>query len=111
MMKTRATSKGGGAAQARLPVPNGLRAQTLSVRGEEFVLFSWEPATRPSDALALLSEAERDVFARMTSGHPNERIARDRGTSKRTVANQVASILRKLGAASRFELMRRFPGE
>lgn len=54
--------------------------------------------------LSSLSAAERDVTCRLLDGHGNERIARDRGTAVRTVANQVASIFRKLNVSSRSEL-------
>ena len=54
--------------------------------------------------LSALSPAEREVTARLLDGYDNERIARERGTSLRTVANQVASIFRKLGVSSRGSL-------
>ncbi len=78
------------------------------VDGEELVVFSWssEPAAPPPD----LSTAEADVLARLARGQSNAEIAKARKTSARTVANQVASLLRKTGAASRFELIRRYAG-
>jgi len=48
------------------------------------------------------------VLARITRGQSNKDIARARKTSERTVANQVASLLRKTGAASRYELITRY---
>ena len=42
------------------------------------------------------------------AGLANAAIARRRGTSARTVANQVASIFRKLGVQSRAELAARW---
>jgi DNA-binding NarL/FixJ family response regulator len=45
--------------------------------------------------------AERDVLARLREGWSNAAIARERGTSERTVANQVGSLLRKSGQGSR----------
>jgi DNA-binding NarL/FixJ family response regulator len=56
------------------------------------------------EALAPLSESERDVILRLISGYTNRAIARARGTSERTVANQVASAFAKLGVSSRLEL-------
>jgi DNA-binding NarL/FixJ family response regulator len=50
-----------------------------------------------------LSEAERDVAIVVLAGMSNTEIAVARGTSTRTVANQVASLLRKLGVRSRTE--------
>jgi DNA-binding NarL/FixJ family response regulator len=51
-----------------------------------------------------LSEAERQVVELVLTGLSNEAIAARRGTSARTVANQLQSIYRKLGVASRLEL-------
>jgi DNA-binding NarL/FixJ family response regulator len=51
-----------------------------------------------------LTEAERTVLAAVVSGRSNREIARTRGTSPGTVANQVTAIMRKLGARSRTEL-------
>lgn len=58
-------------------------------------------------ALARLTAAEREVAELIARGHGNEAIARARGTSIRTVSNQVSAILRKLGASSRFEIAAR----
>ena len=43
-------------------------------------------------------------------GGSNAQIARARGTSARTVANQVASVFVKLGVASRRELLAKLAG-
>ena len=48
-----------------------------------------------------LSRAELCILRALARGASNVQIAQDRGTSVRTVANQVASILRRLGAVSR----------
>ena len=48
-----------------------------------------------------LTPAERDVLALVRMGHTNAAIAKARKRSERTVANQVASLLRKLDAPSR----------
>jgi len=50
-----------------------------------------------------LSAAEREIAIAVLEGLSNAEIAAARGTSARTVANQVASLLRKLGARSRSE--------
>ncbi len=50
---------------------------------------------------AALSDAERDVLRMLLEGKSNRAIALTRGRSERTVANQVASILRKTGCGSR----------
>jgi DNA-binding NarL/FixJ family response regulator len=53
---------------------------------------------------ANLTAAEREVAVAMASGRSNAEIARERGTSVRTVANQAQRVFRKLGVASRQEL-------
>ncbi len=67
----------------------------------EMVRVSLDPG---DDALAPLSEAERDVARRAARGEPTAEIARARGTAESTVTNQLAAIFRKLGVASRAEL-------
>jgi DNA-binding CsgD family transcriptional regulator len=57
------------------------------------------------DALgAKLTRAERDVMLMIRAGHSNAQIAAARGSSPRTVANQVRSLYAKLGVSSRAEL-------
>jgi DNA-binding CsgD family transcriptional regulator len=56
---------------------------------------------------ARLSDAERAVALLVMDGHTNAEIGAMRGTSARTIANQVARILEKLGVASRAELVAR----
>jgi DNA-binding NarL/FixJ family response regulator len=51
-----------------------------------------------------LTKAERDVAALVLEGLSNREIARARGTSVRTIANQVAAIFRKLKVTARVEL-------
>lgn len=60
------------------------------------------PAGHP--ALSNLTSAERAVLWQVLLGFGNEEIAAARGTAMRTVAVQVASVFRKLGAHSRSEL-------
>jgi DNA-binding NarL/FixJ family response regulator len=54
---------------------------------------------------ATLTTAERAVVELILRGCSNAEIAKARGTASRTVANQVASIFRKLGVSSRAELI------
>lgn len=54
-----------------------------------------------------LTTAESEVLLAIIAGKSNAAIGRARGTSTRTVANQVASVLRKLGAPSRGALVAR----
>jgi DNA-binding CsgD family transcriptional regulator len=51
-----------------------------------------------------LTAAERDVATLAAAGLSNAAIAMHRGTAIRTVANQMASVLRKLRIGSRHEL-------
>jgi DNA-binding NarL/FixJ family response regulator len=90
-----------------VPLPHGLTVEEVVCDGEELLLFSWTQA--PAE-LGGLTAAERDVLRLVVQGESNAAIARARGSRPRTVANQVATLLRKTGAASRFELIRRFAG-
>lgn len=87
--------------------PAGLGVERLVVDGEELLVFSW---SEKASAIAGLTAAEREVLARVVRGESNAAIAKARKTSERTVANQVASLLRKTGARSRFDLIRRYAG-
>lgn len=60
---------------------------------------------------ANLTDAERMIIERIAAGDSNREIARARGTSARTVANQIAAIFAKLGVASRAELVARLRGD
>ncbi|HEY5922199.1 MAG TPA: helix-turn-helix transcriptional regulator [Kofleriaceae bacterium] len=88
----------------RMAPPPNLVAERID---EELVVFSWDVAEPPP---AELTSAERDVLTRVVRGESNSAIAASRMTSVRTIANQVASLLRKTGAASRFDLIRRYGG-
>lgn len=70
------------------------RLQVLSIR-----------ETDATPILERLTSAERDVVQRIAAGARNADIALARGTSARTVANQVASILRKLGVQCRADIV------
>ncbi|MBS2017704.1 MAG: hypothetical protein JST00_32800 [Deltaproteobacteria bacterium] len=50
-----------------------------------------------------LTEAERQVFLRILASQSNEEIASARRAALRTTANQVVSVLRKVGVSSRYE--------
>lgn len=62
-------------------------------------------ATAPKE-LPSLTAAERQVVAEITRGASNAQIAAARGTTVRTVANQLQRIFVKLGVHSRAELAR-----
>ncbi len=70
--------------------------------GDTFVM-SFELG--PGGESSKLTTAELDVMADLLAGCTNNEIARRRGSSERTVANQVGSILKKLGLGSRLEII------
>jgi DNA-binding CsgD family transcriptional regulator len=55
--------------------------------------------------LAPPSDAERDIAMCLLGGMRRAVIVRERGTSPRAVAHQIASICHKLGISSHRELM------
>lgn len=60
----------------------------------------------PQDTrVAGLTQAESDVVALLSMGFKNGEIAARRGTSVRTVENQLSVIFKKLGVKSRNELV------
>lgn len=89
--------------------PRGLCATEILVKGERFTVLSYPLAEADIDAEGVLTTAERGVAKLAARGLANSEIARRRGTSVRTVANQMAAILRKLGCDSRRELAARHP--
>jgi len=83
-------------------LPPALLARTDDCRSDEFVLI----AQRPDITLASsLSAAECDVVHALVEGKTYAEIAARRQRSKRTVANQLASIFRKLRVRGRAELV------
>jgi DNA-binding CsgD family transcriptional regulator len=85
--------------------PAGLAATVLEIGGDEYYVFQ---IPKPNGALPdALTDAEREVVALVLEGSSNADIARQRSTSTRTVANQIASILRKLAVKNRSELVHR----
>jgi DNA-binding NarL/FixJ family response regulator len=87
--------------------PRGLRAHRVRAGSEALCVFSYPLAT-PRFAKQL-SPAEREVMRLALAGCDNRAIAAARGVAPRTVANQMASIFRKLGIGSRIELARGGP--
>jgi len=69
---------------------------------DHYAVFSFP--TRAAELPGSLSPCERDVLRAVVRGDSNREIAESRGTSDRTVANQVQAIFRKLGVHSRCEL-------
>src|SRR5262249_9093794 len=63
---------------------------------------------RPDGSLArLLPAAELDVIRSLVEGCTDQQIARQRGTSTRTIANQISAVFRRLGVSGRNELVQR----
>lgn len=90
----------------RLPVPRGALAFTLEHAGEEHLVVSLG-TPREIAWPATLTASERAIAAHIVAGRSTEQIARARGRSSRTIANQIASLLRKLEVASRVQLAAR----
>jgi len=64
-------------------------------------------ATRPDrDLKDLLSSAELAVARLLVDGESHAEIARLRGSSRRTVANQLAAVFQRLGVSGRADLLR-----
>jgi DNA-binding NarL/FixJ family response regulator len=89
--------------QPDIPAPSGLRVSRLRLHDEELAVFTF-PLALPLIPQGL-SAAERAVVTGLLAGKSNADIAKARHTSVRTVANQVASLFRKLGVHSRAQLV------
>ena len=83
----------------RPSVPKDLACRTLRARGSELALLSFTPSGN-----GRLTRAECDVAVAVARGLSNAAIAKERGASVRTIANQVAAIMKKLAATSRVEI-------
>lgn len=110
---TKAAAGAGAGAEAEaedssLPPPSGLRAASFTVGEAEFLVLSY-PAAVPALPESLTT-TEQAITAGLLAGLSNREIALSRGVAVRTVANQVASVLRKAGVRSRFELARKYAG-
>lgn len=81
----------------------GSRIELMATCGRD----STRSETLDAASLARLTPAEHDVVQGLLSGRSNAEIAARRQRSPRTVANQIASIYRKLGVGSRFDLAAR----
>jgi DNA-binding NarL/FixJ family response regulator len=87
--------------------PRDVKAYRVAGREDE-VVFVWRSRRKRPTAETALTASERAILELVVRGCSNQAIAAARSTSVRTVANQVASLLRKLGAASRYELLTRY---
>jgi DNA-binding CsgD family transcriptional regulator len=69
----------------------------------DIAILSFELPLRGQQASLTLAESE--IVPLLLAGRTNAEISAMRGTTPRTIANQVASVYRKLGVASRLELV------
>ena len=90
------------AAGSRATSKIGVRSVRFTAGEEELLVISYPVAK--VETPAILTAAEGAVFRMLLEGLPNEQIAQARQSSLRTIANQVASIFKKLKVRSRAEL-------
>ncbi len=74
----------------------------------ELLVLDLPKPTHEHEAFKVPSESERAIAKALIRGLSNRQVAAARGTSLKTVANQVRTIFTKLGVVSRFELTARF---
>jgi DNA-binding NarL/FixJ family response regulator len=91
---------------AELPPPQHLQAWSFTVGEDQFALieFPLAPGRFERNPGRPLSPGEQAVVELVLRGLSSAEIARVRGTSCRTVANQLATAYGKLGVKSRREL-------
>lgn len=82
--------------------PKDLRRFDLRLGDEHFVVLSH--VSEPEPVLMNLSPSESAVARAAAAGLTNAEIAANRGCSRFTIQNQLASIYKKLGVSSRAEL-------
>ena len=87
----------------RIREPREIVAWRLDAGGDAYALLEWAPRGSAA-AFGRLTRAERDVAGLIAAGLSNAEIASRRISSPRTVANQAASVFRKLGVRSRIGL-------
>ena len=79
---------------------NDRRVHRFQHLGHDYLAVSVPAARRP----LALTPAELDVARLAARGLSNKEIAHQRARSERTIANQLAAILRKLRLSSRAQL-------
>ena len=95
----------------QVPAPTGLQARRLRLDlGEVLVLRYPVRAPRELENDTVLTRAELAIVELALGGASNRKIAELRGTSTRTVANQLSTVFRKLRITSRPELFLRCAG-
>ena len=76
------------------------RIAFFAQRGQRFAVIS-----QSIEPVRDLTAAEQDVCRMLLDGATDAAIAERRGTSVRTVGNQIQAIYRKLGVSDRLELL------
>ncbi len=80
---------------------SAIRVTRFRFGGRRFAAIAESaPPALPSN----VSNAEREIATLLRAGLSNKEIAKARGTSARTVANQISALMRKLGVSSRVEI-------
>lgn len=87
---------------AELAAPAELSARAFEIAGDRYAILAFP--LPEAELPAALTGAERAVVQAVLEGLSNAEIARLRGTSLNTVANQLRSVFCKLDVSSRFEL-------
>ena len=91
----------------------GARARGIRLihDGEDYAVLELTPSVGTADLTNAappsgnVSPAEREVLVLLTRGLSNGEIAKERGTSVRTVANQLQQLYQKFQVTSRVELV------
>jgi DNA-binding CsgD family transcriptional regulator len=95
---------------SRIPAPSGLQARRLRLDLGEVLVLRY-PVTAPREFKdEVLTRAELAIVELALGGASNRQIAELRGTSTRTVANQLSTVFKKLRITSRPELFLRCAG-
>jgi DNA-binding CsgD family transcriptional regulator len=84
-------------------VPTGVRISGLEPPFDDHVVIS-VPLSRPA-VFAELTKSELEVAEGILAGRSMKELALSRKVSPRTIAQQVATIHRKLGVTTRHELV------
>jgi DNA-binding CsgD family transcriptional regulator len=88
-----------------IPVPAEIHANPLRVGNADYLILSYPlPRWTLPD---VLTRSEREIVQAILDGAARAEVARERGTSPRTVSNILARAFRKLGVSSRLELAAR----
>jgi DNA-binding NarL/FixJ family response regulator len=84
--------------------PRGLEGSSFRLGGDDFAWLSLRLPKQPKLPSGL-TPAEEEVVIWLLEGKSNSEIARARGVTASTVANQIQTVFRKLGVGSRWALM------